>query len=310
MKLKWQALLTAFMLLAAAGMAGCGNSSDNANGKIVFASHDAPSNFVGQIYDGVTVKAQQMGLEVELKNAGMDSNNQIDQLKEAIEQKPKAIILLPMDGTSIVPTVEKVNDAKIPLITTNRNLNGGQFAEVMYDEYQAGQLQGEYMAKNLPQGAKVVYLMGEPSLEVSQQRWLGFKEACLDKRPDIELLAKAKCDWSEAQGVRNMAMWLKVFPKIDAVVSANDNMAIGAIKAMKAAGRNQGVLVCGCDATNDALKAIAAGDMVMTVEQNADKTVDAIMELIQKALKGEQSTEKVKVPYTEINKSNVANYIK
>ena len=50
--------------------------------------------------------------------------------------------------------------------------------------------------------------------------------------------------------------------------------------------------------------------MVMTVEQNADKTVDAIMELIQKALKGEKSTEKVKVPYTEINKSNVANYIK
>ena len=194
MKLKWQALLTAVMLLAAAGMAGCGNSSDNANGKIVFASHDAPSNFVGKIYDGVTVKAQQMGLEVELKNAGMDSNNQIDQLKEAIEQKPKAIILLPMDGTSIIPTVEKVNDAKIPLITTNRNLNGGQFAEVMYDEYQAGQLQGEYMAKNLPQGAKVVYLMGEPSLEVSQQRWLGFKEACLDKRPDIELLAKAECD--------------------------------------------------------------------------------------------------------------------
>lgn len=251
-----------------------------------------------------------MGLEVELKNAGMDSNNQIDQLKEAIEQKPKAIILLPVDGTSIIHAVEKVNDAKIPLITTNRNLNGGQFAEVMSDEYQAGQLQGEYMAKNLPQGAKVVYLMGEPALEISQQRWLGFKEACLDKRPDIELLAKAECDWSEAQGLRNMAMWLKVFPKIDAVVSANDNMAIGAIKAMKAAGRNQGVLVCGCDATNDALKAIAAGDMVMTVEQNVDKTVDAIMELIQKALKGEQSTEKVKVPYTEINKSNVANYIK
>lgn len=310
MNSKWKAMLAGVTLLMALGTAGCDSSSNSSNGKVVFASHDAPKDFVGQVYDGVTSKAQQLGLEVELKNANMDSNNQIDQLKEAIAEKPKAIILLPMDGSSIIPTVEKVNAAKIPLITTNRNLNGGDFAEVMSDEYQAGQLQGEYMAKNLPQGAKIVYLMGEPSLEVSKQRYLGFKEACLDKRPDVELLAKAECDWSESAGIRNMAMWLKVFPKIDAVVSANDNMAVGAIKAMKAKSRNQGVLVCGCDATNEALQAIAAGDMSMTVEQNADKTVDAIMELIQKALKDEQSTEKVKVPYMEINKSNVANYIK
>lgn len=310
MNSKWKAMLAGVTLLMALGTAGCDSSSNSSNGKVVFASHDAPKDFVGQVYDGVTSKAQQLGLKVELKNANMDSNNQIDQLKEAIAEKPKAIILLPMDGSSIIPTVEKVNAAKIPLITTNRNLNGGDFAEVMSDEYQAGQLQGEYMAKNLPQGAKIVYLMGEPSLEVSKQRYLGFKEACLDKRPDVELLAKAECDWSESAGIRNMAMWLKVFPKIDAVVSANDNMAVGAIKAMKAKSRNQGVLVCGCDATNEALQAIAAGDMSMTVEQNADKTVDAIMELIQKALKDEQSTEKVKVPYMEINKSNVANYIK
>ena len=310
MNSKWKAMLAGITLLMALGTAGCDSSSNSANGKVVFAFHDAPKDFVGQIYDGVNAKAQQLGLEVELKNANMDSNNQIDQLQEAIAEKPKAIILLPMDGTSIVPTVAKINDAKIPLITTNRNLNGGQFAEVMSDEYQAGQLQGEYMAENLPQGAKIVYLMGESALEVSKQRYLGFKEACLDKRPDIELLAKAECDWSESAGLKNMAMWLKVFPKIDAVVSANDNMAIGAIKAMKAAGRNQGVLVSGCDATKDALQAIAAGDMSMTVEQNADKTVDAIMELLQKALKGEQPTEKVKVPYTEINKNNVASYIK
>lgn len=308
MKCRFRLLMGAMLVIAMLALGGCGSDSKSAGGKIVFSSHDANDGFPSMIYDAVLERAQKAGIEVELLNAKGDINEQVDQLNAAIDQKPNAIVLLPVEGTGIVPTVQKINKAGIPVIQTNRDLNGGEFAGVMSDERQAGQLQGEFMAKNLPQGAKIVYLMGEPNLSSSKDRWEGFKEACLDKRPDITLLAKAECDWSEAQGLRYMTMWLEVFPQIDAVVSANDTMAIGAIKAMKAAGRNNGVLVCGCDGLKVGLDAVASGDMALTVQQNADKTADAIMDLVQKAISGNPSTDKVKVPYTEITSANVAQF--
>ena len=150
--------------------------------------------------------------------------------------------------------------------------------------------------------------MGEGSQSSAVQRWEGFKEACLDKRPDIQLLAKADGSWSEAEGLKNMNLWLQVFPKIDAVVAGNDNMALGALKALKAAGKNQGVLVSGVDAMDYAVAAVAAGEMAQTVKQDADKTVDAIGGLLQSALSGNVPSDDVKIPFTEITKDNVAQF--
>lgn len=82
-------------------------------------------------------------------------------LMERIIEAMEDGFLEPVDGLAIVPAVQKANRAKIPVIATNRDLDGGEFAQVMSDEKQAGILQGEYMAKHLPQGAKVVYLMGD-----------------------------------------------------------------------------------------------------------------------------------------------------
>ncbi len=98
--------------------------------------------------------------------------------------------------------------------------------------------------------------MGESSLVASQERWAGFKEACLDKRPDIQLLASTDAGWSEVESLKAMTLWLKLFPEIDAIVAANDDMALGGIRAMKAAGRfNSDILTCGIDA---GVKAVSA----------------------------------------------------
>jgi inositol transport system substrate-binding protein len=232
---------------------------------------------------------------------------QIDQLNEVMGQKPAAIVLLPVDGYAVIPVVEKVNAAQIPLIATNRDLNGGQFAHVMSDESQAGRLQGEYMAKHLPPNAQIVYFMGESSQKSAVARWEGFKAACLDKRPDIQLLAKADANWSEAEGLKDMTLWLQIYPQIDAVVCGNDNMALGALHALKAAGKS-GVLISGVDAVDDALKAVAAGDMSQTVKQDADKTAEAIAGLLQKSLSGTAPTDDVKVPFTEITRDNISQF--
>lgn len=304
MKKMFKAAAAACGALALLALPGCG-SQGGAGHKIYFAAHADATDFTGLLYEGV--KSRMQGAEVEFLNANGDPNLQIDQLKAAIEEKPAAIVLLAVDGNAVIPAVEKANEAGIPVIATNRDLNGGTFANVASDEAQAGRLQGEYMSKHLPQGAKVVYLMGESRQSGAIARWEGFKAACLDKRPDIQLLAKADANWSEAEGLKDMTLWLQVYPQIDAVVCGNDNMALGALHALKAAGKS-GVLISGVDAVDDALKAVAAGDMSQTVKQDADKTAEAIAGLLQKSLSGTAPTDDVKVPFTEITRDNISQF--
>ena len=304
MKKMFKAAAAACGMLALLTLSGCG-SQGGAGQKVYFVAHADATGFTGLLYEGV--KSRMQGAEVEFLNANGDPNLQIDQLKAAIEEKPAAIVLLAVDGNAVIPAVEKANEAGIPVIATNRDLNGGTFANVASDEAQAGRLQGEYMAKHLPQGAKVVYLMGESRQSGAIARWEGFKAACLDKRPDIQLLAKADANWSEAEGLKDMTLWLQIYPQIDAVVCGNDSMALGALHALKAAGKS-GVLISGVDAVDDALKAVAAGDMSQTVKQDADKTAEAIAGLLQKSLSGTAPTDDVKVPFTEITRDNISQF--
>ena len=257
-------------------------------------------------------KAAADGIEFEAQNAGDNANLQLDQVNKMVDDKAMAIVLLAMNGDSIIPAVERANAAGIPVIATNRDVNGGVFTNVINDEKQAGQIQGAYMAAHLPQNAKVVYLSGDMSISAAQLRWEGFKEALLDKRPDVQLLAKTSTgDWTYANGVKNMTLWMQLFPQIDGVASGNDNMAMGALQAMKAAGRyNPSMIFCGIDAGADALESIASdGGMTLTVKQDVDSLVDAIYALIGEIRKGNAPEPGDKlVPMVEITKANVAKY--
>lgn len=302
------ALLCVGAMLAVS--AGCG-SGGNGSKTIAFVSYDDLAKFPGALYDDIQSEAEQKGYQVEVTNAKMDANAQIDQMNEVIAKKPAAIVLLPVDANALLPAVEKANEAKIPVIVTNRDIaEGAKVAQVHSNEEQAGRLQGEYMAKHLKQGAKIVYLLGDSTQASARDRWKGFKEACLDKRPDIQLLASADGAWSSSNGMKYMTLWLRAFPQIDAVVSGNDEMALGAISAMKAAGRQEGVLVTGIDAEDGALKAVAAGEMSQTIKQDLTASASKIFELIQNMISGGQSTDDEKVDFIEITKDNVGQFLK
>ena len=232
-------------------------------------------------------------------------------MNQVIEKKPAAIVLLPNDAAALTPSVEKANAAGIPVLITNRDIAGGQTAQVHSDDRQAGRLQGEYMAKHLKQGAKIVYFLGDSTQASARERWAGFKEACLDKRPDITLLASTDAAWNKTEAMKSMTLWLSVFPQIDAIVAGNDDMALGGLAAMKGAGRfSSDVLVSGVDASDAALKAVAAGEMVQTIKQDADASAVTIMDLVKKMVQGGQTTDDEKVPFIEITKANVAQFVK
>lgn len=303
------ALTTVFMV------AGCGgDNSDkvsNPDGAVAFAIHEQPEGIPEKLLNGVKAKSESAGWQFISEIAGGNANLQLDQVNKMVDDKVAAIVVIAQDGDSIVTAVKRANEAGIPVIATNRDINGGVFTNVINNERQAGELQADYMAAHLPQNAKVVYIKGDMTVTAGVDRYEGFKETLKAKRSDVEIIASNSTgDWSEAQGIREMSLWLGMYPQIDGVASANDNMAIGAIKAMKAAGRfNDAVIVCGVDSTDDALASIAAGELKMTVKQDADKIVETIMGLLQQIKQG-QSPEKgnVLVPMFAITKDNLAQY--
>ncbi|MBR3721820.1 MAG: sugar ABC transporter substrate-binding protein [Selenomonadaceae bacterium] len=293
-----KSMLIASLFAASLFVTGCGDSASS--NKVFYASHTEATAFVGSVLKGVESRESSKGVEIEFVNSNRDANLQVDQLLSAISNKPAAIVLIPVDADALIPAVEKANEAGIPVIATNRDLNGGKFAMVKSDDKQAGMLQGEFMAKNLPPNANVVYLMGESTQGSARERFEGFKEACLDKRKDITLLAKVDANWSEAEALKYMTLWMSMFPKIDGVIGGNDTMALGAMKALLAAGRT-GVLISGVDAKGEAVEAIKAGKMSHSAKQNADKLSEEIAKLIETARStGEVPAGEVRVPFTPV----------
>ena len=303
------ALATVFMV------AGCGgDNSDkvsNPDGAVAFAIHEQSDGILGKLLNDVKAKSEGAGWQFVNEIAGGNANLQLDQVNKMVDDKAAAIVVIAQNGDSIVPAVKRANEAGIPVIATNRDINGGVFTNVVNNERQAGELQADYMAAHLPQNAKVVYIKGDMTISAAVSRYEGFKEAIKAKRPDVEIIASNSTgDWSEAQGIRELSLWLGMYPQIDGVAAANDYMAMGAIKAMKAAGRfNESVIVCGVDSVDDALASIAAGELKMTVKQDANKIVETIMGLLQQIKQG-QSPEKgdVLVPMIAITKDNLSQY--
>ncbi|MCF2601667.1 sugar ABC transporter substrate-binding protein [Anaerovibrio lipolyticus] len=303
------ALATVFMV------AGCGgDNSDkvsNPDGAVAFAIHEQSDGVPGKLLNDVKAKSEGAGWQFVNEIAGGNANLQLDQVNKMVDDKAAAIVVIAQNGDSIVPAVKRANEAGIPVIATNRDINGGVFTNVVNNERQAGELQADYMAAHLPQNAKVVYIKGDMTISAAVNRYEGFKEAIKAKRPDVEIIASNSTgDWSEAQGIRELSLWLGMYPQIDGVAAANDYMAMGAIKAMKAAGRfNESVIVCGVDSIDDALASIAAGELKMTVKQDANKIVETIMGLLQQIKQG-QSPEKgdVLVPMIAITKDNLSQY--
>ncbi|WP_314662210.1 sugar ABC transporter substrate-binding protein [uncultured Selenomonas sp.] len=299
---KWGLLLLPAACLSLTGCGLPGASSD----RVIYANYDDGDGFCAQIKDAFAAKAKADGIEVEFLDAQNDGNMQIDQLNEAISSGAGAIILLAADGSSIVKTIEKANDAGIPIITVNRSVAGGKVLRAYSDDVEAGRMQGEYMASHLPPNAKIVYLQGDGTQSSAVGRWEGFKAACLDKRPDIQLLSFVDAGWSKAEALKTMMLWMNMFPEINGVVAGNDEMALGAIAALKGANRLAGCLVSAVDATPAGLAAVEAGEMAQTVKQDAKAQGEAALTLAEGFLKGNPPSGDLAIPFTSITSDNIA----
>ena len=247
-------------------------------------------------------------VDVHFSDANNDASKQLDQIDNFIAQKVNAIVVVPVDYQGIVPGVEKANAAEIPIIALGIQSAGGKYTFVGSKNVDAGRMQGEFMKDKLPKGARSPYLQGTPGLYHSAERLKGFTEAL--QRPDVKILATQSGDYDRAQGMKVTEDWIQSFPKFDAIVAGNDQMALGALQALKSADRANGVLISGIDGVPDALKAIEAGEMAQSIFQNAKGQAKAAFAVVEDIKAGKAAPDEKLVPFESITKDNVKSYMK
>ena len=288
--------------------AGCGgNKEKDRVAYLMYNDRAVFNSLIKQEFDRIAGMHNQ---PVEYMDAEGDAEKQIGQLEEAVKQGIKTIVLVAVDEEKLAPAVEKAVEAGVSVIAVNRHVRTPKVFGVYPDEYGAGKLQAEYMERNLPMGARIVYLQGTASQSSARERWEGFKERCLDRRRDVHLLDRRDGGYSREEGKRIMKEWLEKYPHVDAVVCGNDEMALGALEALKEAGRSRGCMVSGIDATEEALEAIAAGDMVQTVRQDAAHQAAGAYQMLDEIIRGANRQADIVSPFVSITKDNLAEFRK
>jgi ribose transport system substrate-binding protein len=220
---------------------------------------------------------------------------------EVLKIRPDAVVFIPVDDVAMVESVQKLNDAKIPVVLASNPLPGRFVTYVGSDDYKIGYEQARYLFDKMGGKGKIVILEGIAGAPTNRERLRGYKQA-LSETLGIEVLASAAGNYQQVDGKRVMAQFLKDFPQIDALLSANDSMALGALEALKEAGRTTTVI--GINGILPAIKQIEAGNILATVDFNMFKIGCTATQAAVRYLHREPLPDKVMLPAQIIDKSN------
>lgn len=277
-------------------------------------------NFLTVLRNGMQDHAKTLdGVTLQIEDAQNDVGKQLNQIQNFVASGVDAIVVNPVDTDATVAMSEAAAAAGIPLVYVNRepvNVDTlpAKQAFVASNEKDSGTLEMQEVCRLLKeQGkaeAKIVVMMGELSNQAARMRTQDVHDVIATPECSfITIVEEQTANWSRTQGADLVTNWLSAGLEFDAVVANNDEMAIGAIQALKAAGKDMGTMIVGgVDATQDALAAMAAGDMDVTVFQNAAGQGSGALDAALKFARGESVETKVYIPFELVTPANLANY--
>ncbi|WP_347905747.1 sugar ABC transporter substrate-binding protein [Pseudomonas purpurea] len=254
-------------------------------------------------------KSMPEGVKLQFEDARSDVVKQLSQVESFISQKVDAIVVNPVDTAATKKITEAAVKAGIPLVYVNRrpddlNLPKGVIT-VASNDMEAGQMQMQYLAEKLKGKGDIVILLGDLANNSTTNRTKGVKDV-LVKYPDIKIDEEQTGIWLRDKGMTLVNDWLTQGRKFDAIISNNDEMAIGAAMALKQAGVERGsVLIAGVDGTPDGLRAVKKGDLAVSVFQDAKGQAVGSIDAAVKMAKNEPVEQAVWVPYRLITPENV-----
>ena len=248
--------------------------------------------FFVTLKEGAVKKANELGYELIVLDSQNDPSKELGNVEDLLVKGVDVLLINPTDSDAVVSSVRAANRSKIPVVTLDRAANGGKVvSHVASDNVLGGEVAGNYIVEKLGGKGKVVELEGIPGTTAARDRGEGFNKAIVGK---LDVVAKQAADFDRTKGLTVMENILQAQPEINAVFAHNDEMALGALKAIESSGRKN-VIVVGFDATDDAVAAVKDGKLSATVAQKPAEIGAIGVEVADKIIKKQPVQENVPV---------------
>ena len=293
MKLVRRSALAAAVLLAGVSMAGVSARAQDATILASVPSLSFP--FFVHMMKEIKGEANKLGMQTIDSDGQNSAPKQTADVEAAIVQGVKGIVISPLDADAMAPAVQTAVDNKVPVVTIDRRVTGvdGIIAHVGADNVKGGEAQGEWVMKNYPDGAKLINLQGQPGASPAIDRNKGLHNVLDQHKDKYQFIAEQTANFARDQGLsvtESLMAGMKTPP--DVIVAANDDMALGALEAVKARNLADKIKIIGFDALPEALASIRDGGMAGTVEQfpggQSRKAVDILVDYVKNGKEPEQ----------------------
>lgn len=270
---------------------GCGRDNKPKIGMVLSTLNNP---FFVNMKDGAEKEAEKLGYDLVVLDSQNDPAKERANVEDLVQLGVIALLINPTDSDAVVKTVEVANKSNIPVITLDRQANGGKItSHIASDNIKGGEMAAEYVLdkfKDEKGPINVVEIQGIPGASATRDRGEGFHNI-MDKNGKFNFVSIQAADFDRQKGLQVMENIIQANPNIQVVFAHNDEMALGAVKAIKASGIN--ALVIGFDGNDDAKDSIDANEMTATIAQQPDLIGALGVELANKIYKGESIKDKI-----------------
>lgn len=312
MGIKITGRLVGLLAAGAIVVAACGGGATEApaGGDIkIGVAFPNSDTFLSRVQDGMKAKAEELGVEITITDAKDDTQAQLTQVENFISQGVSAIIVVPVDTSAAQPMADAAKTAEIPLVFVNRNPSIAGVPYVGSDSLYAGTVEMQALAELAGNKGDVVILQGQVTNEAAVLRTQGCNDVAAEV--GMTVVATQAGDWDRAKGQSITENWIQSGTLKEGMVvcANNDEMALGAINALKAADLLDKVWVGGVDATSEALAAMQAGDLEVTVFQDANGQGQGGVQAAVDLVNGKTVPDYVDIPYVLVTPENIEDFL-
>lgn len=297
------------LLFALASCSSSGETKGEDSKQLVYITKNLTNPIWLQTQKGAEAAAAEHGYTITTL-APTKADNQEEQTNIILDQLNKDIsgmLLIIVDDQGVVPAIEKVNEAEVPLVIAASRPKGGEFVWVGQDNTKAGEVAATTLIEKMGGAGNVIVLDGTPGVQAAEQLHEG-SMSIFDANDGVTVLESVSAKFMRADGMTVMEDLLQKYPDIDGVFAANDEMALGAVEAIKAAGRADSIQVVGCDANIDGVKSVSEGNLSATTDKRWYALgYDGVQNLI-KVIEGETVEDTLLTP-VRVDEANIDEYL-
>ncbi len=259
-------------------------------------------------FDGAKMMAEALGVELFGYISDLKPERELASVEDAITQKMDGIVLMSISQTSIVSSVNTAYNAKVPIFMLfgySEELKDKMVGSVQADGKLSGKIIGKWVAQNIPEG-RVACIMGQPGRGDAEM----YRDAFLSEmqqNPNLEFVAAVPGDWNRQKAFNQMQNLITSYPDLKACFVQNEDMALGAIQALKEAGKQEQVAIVSQNGAPYGLESIAAGGIKATVGWSPSQEGQLAVRMLVEYLRGRKDVPKLTItPMTVITRENVS----